>query len=61
MTRFAWALVIVVAFVGGMVSYPTIQGFAAEADIYWLGGTSSTGAPIFIPASSSNPVPTSCH
>lgn len=45
----------------GAIFQPTLVALAAEADVYWLGGTSSTGAPIFIPVSSVNPLPTACH
>lgn len=31
---------------------------AAEADLYWLGGTSSTGVSTWIPVSNANPMPT---
>lgn len=34
------------------------QASAAEADLYWLGGTSSNGNPIWIPVSNANPMPT---
>lgn len=30
---------------------------AAESDLFWLGGTSSTGQPIWIPVSSAHPMP----
>jgi hypothetical protein len=33
------------------------SALAAESDTYWLGGTSSTGVPIFIPVSPTNPMP----
>lgn len=45
----------------GMAAWPALRVIAAEADINWLGGTSSTGAPIFIPVSAGNPLPTACH
>jgi hypothetical protein len=44
----------------GLALYPLIS-YAVTSEIYWLGGTSSTGAPIFIPVTSVNPLPTSCH
>lgn len=47
--------------VAGLGLYPLLAFAATEADIYWLGGTSSTGKPIFIPATSTNPIPTACQ
>lgn len=34
---------------------------AAESDLYWLGGTSSTGDLIWIPVSTANPLPTTAN
>lgn len=39
---------------------PIVVALAAEADLYWLRGTSSRGSPIFIPVTSANPLPTAC-
>lgn len=40
-----------------MFAAAPIAAHAAEADVYWLGGTSSTGFPIQIPTSAANPLP----
>lgn len=45
----------------GLCLWPLVQAVAATADLYWLGGTSSTGAPLFIPVTATNPLPTACH
>lgn len=44
----------------GAALYP-LAAWAVTSEVYWLGGTSSTGAPIFIPVTATNPLPTACH
>lgn len=44
----------------GMALWPLLSLAATTADMYWLGGTSSTGAPIFIPVTAAKPLPTAC-
>jgi hypothetical protein len=40
-----------------LVLFLPCSAWAAEADLYWLGGTSSGGGSIFIPLSTTNPLP----
>jgi hypothetical protein len=51
MRAFCWLLVV------GLALITPRWAEAAEADLWCLTGTSSTGAPIFLPASATNPCP----